>query len=77
MDRPKHLTQRRPSVRILAIDLGKCKSVACNYVAMTGEHTFETIQTCPQALHDLLVAVRPARVVIEVCSATGWVGDLV
>ena len=64
-------------MRILAIDLGKCKSVACKYTAATGEHTFETFQTRPQMLHDLLVAVRPERVVIEVCSAAGWVGDLV
>lgn len=62
---------------ILAMDLGKSKSVACVYEATTGEHRFETIQTSPQALHDLLVSVRPARVVIEVCSAAGWVGDLV
>ena len=58
-------------MKILAIDLGKCKSVACKYTAATGEHTFETIQTYPQALHDLLVSVRPVRVVIEICSATG------
>ena len=64
-------------MKILAIDLGKCKSVACEYEAMTGEHRFETIQTSPQALHDLLVSVRPGRVVIEVCSVAGWVGDLV
>ena len=62
---------------ILAMDLGKRKSVACTYAATTGEHQFETIQTSPQALHDLLVSVRPARVVIEVCSAAGWVGGLV
>lgn len=64
-------------MKILAIDLGKSKSVACKYIAATGEHTFETFQTRPQVLHDLLVAVRPARVVIEICSAAGWVGDLV
>ena len=51
--------------------------MACKYTSATGEHTFETIQTYPQALHDLLVAVRPDRVVIEICSAAGWVGDLV
>jgi len=64
-------------MRILAIDLGKSKSVACQYTAATGEHTFETFQTRPQALHDLLVSVRPERVVIEICSPAGWVGDLV
>lgn len=62
---------------ILALDLGKSKSVACRYGAATGEHSFETIATRPQALYDLLEVDRPDRVVIEICSVAGWVGDMV
>ncbi|MEX0774389.1 MAG: transposase [Phycisphaeraceae bacterium] len=61
---------------ILAIDLGKFKSVACIYAAQTGEHTFGTIPTTPAAMNDLIVDVQPDRVVIEVGPAAGWVKDL-
>ena len=61
---------------ILAIDLGKFKSVACLYRVETVEHGFRTIPTTPQAIHDLIVEVQPARVVIEVGPAAGWVQDL-
>ena len=46
---------------ILAIDLGKFKSVACMYDAKTAEHRFETMSTTPQALHDLIVEHEPER----------------
>lgn len=61
---------------ILAIDLGKFKSVACTYDPSTGEHTFNTLATTPTAMHDHLVEVQPSRVVIEVGSAAGWLKDL-
>lgn len=61
---------------ILAIDLGKFKSVACVYDPNTGEHTFKSLATTPTAMHDLIVDVQPGRVVIEVGSAAGWVKDL-
>ena len=64
-------------MRILALDLGKYKSVACDYEAETGQHRFATIVTNPKALHDLIVDREPDRVVIEICSIAGWVGDLV
>ena len=60
-------------MRILALDLGKYKSVACDYEAETGRHGFTTILTNPKALHDLIVDREPDRVVIEICSiAVGW-----
>lgn len=68
--------QARKPERILAIDLGKFKSVACDYCAGTGVHTFTTLLTRPQAMHDLLVEHSPDRLVIEVGSASGWVKDL-
>lgn len=64
-------------MRILALDLGKYKSVACEYEAETGRHNFATIATNPKALHDLIVDREPQRVVIEICSIAGWVSDLV
>ena len=41
--------------RILAIDLGKFKSVACLYDAKSAQSVFQTLQTTPQSVHDLLV----------------------
>src|SRR5262249_57010996 len=64
-------------MRILALDLGKYKTVACEYEAETGRHCFATVLTTPKALHDLIVDREPQRVVIEICSIAGWVGDLV
>lgn len=61
---------------ILALDLGKHKSVACLYQSETGEHTFRKLATTPQVLHDLLVEVEPARVVFEAGASAGWLADL-
>lgn len=64
-------------MRILALDLGKYKTVACEYETETGAHRYVTILTNGKALHDLLVDCAPDRVVIEICSIAGWVSDLV
>ena len=64
-------------MKILALDLGKYKSVACVYETTSLTHRFATIVSTPQALHDLLVAEEPERVVIEICPLAGWVSDLV
>jgi transposase len=61
---------------VLALDLGKFKSVACVFDATTGSHRFQTIATTPSAVHDLLVEVSPAALVIEACSVCGWVHDI-
>jgi transposase len=72
---------------ILGLDLGKFKSVCCVMNVSTHAQTFETIQTTPQGLHDLLTlhiaaaaaaAAEPAGVwlVIETCDTAGWVHDL-
>lgn len=63
-------------MKILAIDLGKFKSVACVYESTTGEHTFPTVSTKPGDIHDLRASHRPERVVVEIGSAAGWVHDL-
>jgi transposase len=64
-------------MKILALDLGKYKTVGCEYQAENGKHKFHTVATTGQGLHDLLVEVEPDRVVIEICSIAGWVSDLV
>lgn len=68
------------TTRILAIDLGKFKSVACEYDPATSEHHFTTIPTTPIAMHDLfaerLGSPIRGRVVIEIGSAAGWIKDL-
>jgi transposase len=64
---------------ILAIDLGKFKSVACIFNATTpgsDKARFRTLPTTPAAVHDLMVSSSPGRVVIEVCTSAGWVADL-
>jgi transposase len=66
---------------IIALDLGKFKSVGCLLDATTRRHRFDSIDTTPQRLRELLVANAtqdPARtlVVIETCDAAGWVHDL-
>ena len=52
-------------MKILALDIGKYKSVGCDYEAETGRHSFATVATTPQALHDLMMESEPDRVVIE------------
>jgi hypothetical protein len=66
---------------IIALDLGKFKSVACVMDGRTRRHRFETLDTTPQRLHELFVAHAaedPLRtlVVVEACDAAGWVHDL-
>lgn len=68
---------------ILTIDLGKSKSVSCVYqteagatTGPVGAHRFETIQTTPAEVIELIEREKPERVVIEVGPAAGWVCDL-
>jgi transposase len=63
-------------MKILALDLGKNKSVVCALDTTTNGHAFETIRTQPQEMHDLIVERRPDRVVIEIGPQAGWVHDL-
>ncbi len=63
-------------MKILAIDLGKMKSVACDYESETAAGRFETGRTEPAILEHLSRRHRPDSVVIEVGPAAGWVTDL-
>lgn len=62
--------------RILAIDLGKFKSVACLFNTGDGEYSFQTVQTNPAVFQDLLATTSPDRIVIEIGSQAGWIADL-
>src|SRR5262245_6497756 len=61
---------------ILAIDLGKFKSVACAYDCATTQARFDTVTTCQRELLRLLEQHRPTVVIIEACTLAGWVHDL-
>jgi len=60
---------------ILAIDLGKYKSVVCLYRS-ADDVRFLSIPTTRAELTRLLAKQRPAVVLIEACLLAGWVHDL-
>ena len=61
---------------ILAIDLGKAKSLACWYQTDDVTHEFRTVPTRPDDFRTLLTDRPVDRVVIEICDAAGWIVDL-
>jgi transposase len=61
---------------ILALDLGKYKSVACLYAGDPAKATFLTLTTDRDRLQKLFAKHRPDAVVIEACLLAGWVHDL-
>jgi len=63
-------------MNILGLDLGKYKTVFCEYHSENGDHDFGKINTTPQDVHDLFVDKDPDRIVMEICSATGWIVDI-
>lgn len=60
---------------ILALDLGRYKSVACVYARATRDHAFHTLDTTPPAVDRLLAKHPGAVVVVEACANAGWVHD--
>jgi len=60
---------------ILALDLGKYKSVACLYHA-AADHQCHAFATHREASVRLLARHRPAGVLLEACLLAGWVCDL-
>jgi transposase len=69
-------TTASTSVSILAIDLGKYKSVACLHDPASGEFRFTTFETTRAEVQKLLGKEPPAVVIIEACLLAGWVHDL-
>lgn len=60
---------------ILAVDLGKYKSVACAYDRASAQGRFDRIATTQRELEQLIVRHRPSVVIIEACTLAGWVHD--
>src|SRR5262247_3428415 len=60
---------------ILAVDLGKYKSVACRADSATGEFAFTTFATTRAELQKRIATEQPAVVSIEACLLAGWVHD--
>jgi hypothetical protein len=62
---------------ILALDLGKFKTVSC---LLTEDHAsipvFKTIMTNPKTFEQFLLDVKPSLLVLEACGLSGWVVDL-
>jgi transposase len=63
-------------MKIVALDLGKSKTVSYALDPGTGEAAFETIRTTPEDLGRWLRRCRPSHVVMEIGALTGWVHDL-
>jgi transposase len=63
-------------MRILALDLGKNKSVYLDYAVGEGERTYGKIGTNARELRKLVERCLPDRLVIEAGPAAGWVCDL-
>jgi len=61
---------------ILALDLGKYKTVACAYQDSPDTARFESVVTDRDRLRELFAKHRPAVVVFEACALAGWVADL-
>jgi len=63
-------------MKILALDLGKSKSVGCLLDSSDNSTRYVTVKTVPLVIHDLLSRLRPDRVVLEVGTPSGWVHDI-
>jgi transposase len=61
---------------ILAIDLGRYKSVACAYDRATAAARFHTLDTARADLQRLFARYPGALVVVEACANAGWAHDL-
>jgi transposase len=61
---------------ILAIDLGRYKSVACAYDRAAQAAQFSTIESTRADVARLLARYPGAVVVVEACANAGWVHDL-
>lgn len=61
---------------ILAIDLGKYKSVACQFTSPDADVHFHTVASDPHHFRQLIRLTNPDIVVFETCTSAGWVSDL-
>ena len=69
---PRSDTTAAASGPIVALDLGKYKSVACVYRS-ADDRRFTTVPTSRQELSRLIQKYQPAIVLFEACLLAGWV----
>lgn len=60
-------------MKIVALDLGKFKTVACIYVEGMAE--FITVNTCRQEFSELIKQDAADVVIFETCTAAGWLSS--
>lgn len=63
-------------MKILALDLGKFNSMACVFNSRTKKYRTQLLKSERGYFKTLLKSVQPDLVVMEACSASGWVHDL-
>jgi len=63
-------------MKILALDLGKFKTVGCQYDTHTGDVSYTKVKMAPFIIHQLFTGRRPDRIVFEIGPAAGWVHDI-
>jgi len=63
-------------MKILALDLGKFKTVGCVYDTDSQAADYATIKMVPFAMHNLIATHAPDRVVLETGPSSGWVHDV-
>lgn len=63
-------------MQILALDIGKSKTVGCRFETSDGTHTFCEAKTLPAQIRELIAKERPERVVFEVGTEAGWIADI-
>jgi transposase len=70
------VTSPTAATTILAIDLGRYKSVACAYGPAARSATFRTLDTGRADFERLFARHPGALVVVEACANAGWAADL-
>ena len=63
-------------MKILALDLGKFKSVCCIFDTKTRKHEFLTVTTDRHYLTTIFKQFKVDLVVMEACGPSGWINDL-
>jgi transposase len=64
-------------MKILAMDVGKSKTVGYAVNTATGEAAFEAVATTPTVIRRWMQKRRPDRVVMEIGPLAGWIHDAV
>jgi hypothetical protein len=63
---------------IVAMDLGKFKSVVCYLNRSSLTTQYRTVRTCPEVFHDLFAELDAGQTIVlfEVSSQAGWIADM-